>query len=216
MIIVAASDLHGKRPELPKGDILILAGDILPEPDTLDFSRTAARSFQIGVLETYNEWIGSLPFRLKLFVPGNHDWIFEDMPKMCRSALPSCKVLIDERVEWEGIKFWGTPWVPNLPGWAFYKREKQIQEAFDKIPDDTDVLITHAPPYRILDASGSYNYGCKHLERKVMNVAPKLHIFGHIHESHGKRLRIGRTMFVNAACAWIESSPQVIEYVHPV
>ncbi len=69
----------------------------------------------------------------------------------------------------------------------------------ERIPDDIDVLITHGPPYRILDKviSGE-RVGCVDLKQAVERIKPKLHIFGHIHESYGILEKEGTT-YVNAS-----------------
>jgi hypothetical protein len=49
------------------------------------------------------------------------------------------------------------------------------------------VLLTHTPPYMTLDVTaGGNNAGCSRLAvrlQKLLNY--RLHVFGHIHESHG-------------------------------
>ena len=80
--------------------------------------------------------------------------------------------------------------MPNLPNWAFYGDDVSLQEKWDQIPDDTDILVTHGPPNGILDKTGAMfgnmNVGCQKLASQVIyRIKPKLHIFGHIHEAHG-------------------------------
>lgn len=53
------------------------------------------------------------------------------------------------------------------------------------IPPDTDVLVTHQPPYDILDLSDEIHYGDPFLRQRVMQVHPRLHLFGHIHKAAG-------------------------------
>ena len=55
----------------------------------------------------------------------------------------------------------------------------------NKIPSDTDVLVTHSPAYGILDFDDNINYGDEQLLSKVMEIHPRLHLFGHIHAQHG-------------------------------
>lgn len=60
--IITLSDTHGKHGfiKIPKGDIIICAGDISATPDlcnTIDFLK----------------WYSNLNFRYKILVPGNHD-----------------------------------------------------------------------------------------------------------------------------------------------
>ena len=50
------------------------------------------------------------------------------------------------------------------------------------IPEDTDIVITHGPPYGILDKIyNGQSVGCKILLNVIERVKPKVHIFGHIH-----------------------------------
>ena len=66
------------------------------------------------------------------------------------------------------------------------------------IPEDTDVLVTHTPPYGILDREGSIQYGSSELLERVRVIHPRLDLFGHIHKFHGT-LSDGVTAFSNAA-----------------
>ena len=64
--------------------------------------------------------------------------------------------------------------------------------------DGVDVLITHAPPYGILDRDGSIHYGSNELLSRVTAVRPRIHLFGHIHKANGLE-ESGGTVFSNAA-----------------
>jgi Icc-related predicted phosphoesterase len=82
-------------------------------------------------------------------------------------------------------------------------RGAEIKKYWDMIDKDTDVLITHGPPYGILDYTPlTYNkdhhVGCEELLRKLNALKIKVHIFGHIHYSCGKVHR-NETTFVNAS-----------------
>jgi Icc-related predicted phosphoesterase len=49
-----------------------------------------------------------------------------------------------------------------------------------------DILVTHCPPYKILDKADSGKHGgSKALRNKVLEIKPKFHLFGHIHEGSG-------------------------------
>jgi Icc-related predicted phosphoesterase len=72
--------------------------------------------------------------------------------------------------------------------------EKHIQ----KIPKDTNILITHQPPYCILDSSAQINYGNRNLLQTILKIQPKYNLFGHIHDAYGIE-RDNNTCFVNAA-----------------
>src|SRR5690606_9104680 len=95
---------------------------------------------------------------------------------------------------------WGSPITPYFHNWAFNrKRGAKIKAHWDLIPDDTDILITHGPPFGILDETVySKRTGCEELLLRVYQVQPKYHIFGHIHEDYGM-LAKRETTFVNAS-----------------
>jgi Icc-related predicted phosphoesterase len=120
-----------------------------------------------------------------------------------------------------GFKIWGTPYVPRYGDWAFMKpRSEMMKKVWDFMPNDTDILVTHTPPQGVLDATSSYiynpeanirvktleNVGCKSLAKKVFQIEPKIHCFGHIHGSKDiynsgtKTLSGFKTIFSNAAC----------------
>jgi Icc-related predicted phosphoesterase len=81
-------------------------------------------------------------------------------------------------------------------------RGAELAEKWRIIPHDTDVLITHCPPFGILDeVPRQYwleNTGCEELRKRVEALRPKLHIFGHIHCSYGEEEQFS-THFVNAS-----------------
>ena len=75
-----------------------------------------------------------------------------------------------------------------------------MAEKWLKIPIDTDILITHGPPFGHCDkvSIGSENLGCVDLLNRVMEIKPKYHLFGHIHGGHGKDFD-NDTIFVNGS-----------------
>jgi Icc-related predicted phosphoesterase len=84
------------------------------------------------------------------------------------------------------------------------------------IPANTDILITHGPPFGKLDANvNSYRTGCEDLLKTVDKIKPKYHIFGHIHEAYGMTYN-EHTTFINASILdehyRIKNKPVLIEY----
>lgn len=81
-----------------------------------------------------------------------------------------------------------------------YPRGPAARKYWDQVPDGLDVLITHGPPFSILDqtAPGGTHLGCEELLRAVEEKKPKIHIFGHVHGGAGT-FDNGTTRFVNAA-----------------
>jgi Icc-related predicted phosphoesterase len=216
MRLVVTSDCHGRlsQARIPQGDVLILAGDILAnrsgDPD-ID------AAFQLNAIRELDAYCGTLGFKHVLMIAGNHDWVFERY-KDAHRVLKNIVYLEDSGTEIEGVKFWGSPHQPWFFDWAFNlpRDGPELAHYWSLIPDDTDVLITHGPPFGILDLpfGKGENAGCKLLLKRVEDLKPKLHVFGHIHGSYGKK-QTGGTLFVNA-CLCNEAydpvnPPQVID-----
>jgi Icc-related predicted phosphoesterase len=71
------------------------------------------------------------------------------------------------------------------------------------VPPDTDILITHTPPFSILDR----HHGSRALMDRLAELNVRLSLFGHIHECHGFTIK-GHTTFVNASSiGTIDSGP---------
>ena len=177
----------------------------VPEADVLIHAGDATFKGQWPEIEWLVKWFAAQPHKHKIFVPGNHDLCFDDPQAVhyARKLLAGVHVLIDQGTEIDGVKFWGTPYQPEFHNWAFNVDEQSRHDHFALIPDDTDVLITHCPPFGFLDkvkdtSKAGVRVGCKELLKAVQRVDPKLHVFGHIHGSYG-RVDTGRTQFVNAA-----------------
>lgn len=179
---------------IPAADVVIHAGD-------------ATFHGKLQELAYLKGWFQALPHKHKIFVPGNHDLTFDGDQEQARSmfaGIPGMHILIDQGVEIDGIKFWGTPYQPIFHDWAFNVDDSAQHEHFALIPDDTDVLVTHCPPFGFLDKvidpkRAGERVGSTELLKAVQRVNPKLHVFGHIHGSYG-RVDNGRgTVFVNAA-----------------
>ncbi|HRJ31311.1 MAG: metallophosphatase domain-containing protein [Cyclobacteriaceae bacterium] len=206
MKIVCISDTHTKHQEviLPKGDLLIHAGDVSwvgSELQLIDFFK----------------WFDKQDFKHKIFIAGNHDLMFERNPKQAQSLIPKSIIYLEESsVTIEGIKIYGTPITPYFFNWAFNRYPGQdIEQHTQKIPNDTDILITHGPPYGILDANVKGEHcGCPSLLSKIQEVKPKLLICGHIHEGYG-RLQKEESLYINASLLnhryEYKNSPVVVE-----
>jgi Icc-related predicted phosphoesterase len=108
--------------------------------------------------------------------------------------------LNDNGISLKGIKFWGSPIQPAYNNWAFNRqRGEAINRHWKLISSKTDILITHGPPFGILDKTNSEeNTGCQDLLKKVKEIKPKYHLFGHIHEAYGI-WKDENTTFINAS-----------------
>jgi len=193
MKLIIISDTHNKHKhlgKLPEADVIIHCGDMT----------SMGREHEI---RDFMKWYSNLEqFKYKICCAGNHDWLFERAGIHARSLVPKNVIYLqDQEVVIEGIKFYGTP--VNLPffDWAFNRPEEKLVQHWQAIPDDTDVLITHQPPFGIMDwsvydkkATGSPSLYKEVLER----IKPSLHVFGHIHSGHGVKV-IEDTTFINAS-----------------
>ncbi len=172
--LFAFSDTHGmyRRLAVPaESDILICAGD-------------ACEGFNQADLEDFFAWFAAIPAKLRIFVPGNHDRIFNTNQDRARSLIPNGVVYMEnDGFEYDGIKFFSVPARPYLNTPA-------------PIPAGVDFLITHGPAYSYLDR----DMGCKQLYMSVASAKPKYHIFGHVHEDGLKRkAMLGGTTFLNVS-----------------
>ncbi|MCK5521112.1 MAG: metallophosphatase domain-containing protein, partial [Candidatus Marinimicrobia bacterium] len=163
-----------------------------------DMSSNGSRESVIDFLK----WFASLDYQYKIFIAGNHDWFFEKNDRNeINKIIPSNVIYLEnEGIEIEGIKIWGSPISPEFNNWAFNRRRgEEINKVWNLIPSDTDILITHGPPQGILDRTNNWeNVGCLDLLTKIMEIQPKFHLFGHIHEDYGKK-KIGETTYINAS-----------------
>ena len=198
MRITLISDTHGKHDHftsnaygnlLGSGDVLIHAGDVS----------------NVGrVTEIYNflDWFSDVDYTHKVFIAGNHDWGFEKMteiPEIFREK--NVHYLFDSMVEIAGLKIYGSPWQPEFFNWAFNlpRMGSELQEKWDLIPEGLDILVTHGPGWGMLDnPPNGLNVGCELLQKRVVEVSPKIHVFGHIHHSYGQKYFNG-TEYINAA-----------------
>lgn len=193
MNVVATSDLHGHLPPIPPCDLLIIAGDILPLGVERDWPA-------IHWLErNFAAWLEYVPAKRVVGIAGNHDFVierrFHDVEDL---ALPWI-YLQDSGVEIDGVKFWGIPWVPHLFSWAFFAKRDQLANRYGLIPDDTDVVISHGPPYKHLDNSHSH-YGAVQANDMLARVKPKLFICGHVHEEYGSEHYLETDLYNVAHC----------------
>lgn len=203
MRIVTISDTHGFHKHLPKppeGDLFIIAGDISQNGTILE-------------LESFNRWLKECGYDKKniLYVPGNHDLLFEKNYSLAKSCLTHCIVLVDACITIEGVKFYGSPITPRYGRWAFMReRGWELDQMWSRVDDDTEVLITHGPPYGTLDLVRNQYQGCESLRNRIKELPNlSLHIFGHIHESRG--IHFEKHVSINAS-SWAHHEHKLYGY----
>ncbi len=200
MRILCLSDTHAALPEfdLTDVDLVLHAGDF-----TCNYKNDYAR--QLDYFENqFCPWVRNILQKCAFyFCWGNHevfaeklniDVDYNDITKKC--------LIHDTFITHKGIKIYGSPWTPRFYDWGFNDddTEDRLGERYGNIPDDVDILLTHGPPYGVLDKVGLVNRGSKYLYNAVRRANPHLHVFGHLHQCGGQTVRLGDTLFVNASC----------------
>jgi predicted phosphohydrolase len=170
--------------------ILIHAGDF-----TFDGDPQATLEFL--------HWMSQQDFDYKVLIDGNHDWFGFKAPDLLKQICRERGIihLLDEGVNICGLNIYGSPWQPRFFDWAYNADKPFLKVVWDKIPADTDILVTHGPPRDILDKAHPKGepLGCDLLATRVQQLSRlKLHVFGHIHGGYGDRV-IGNTTYVNAS-----------------
>ena len=163
----------------------------LPEADVIIHSGDAAVAGHPKEIADFLVWFGRLDYKYKIFVAGNHDDCLHGAELIQNHLRPNCYYLCNSTITIEGIKFWGIPYftMDDINGLC--------PHFMSQIPSDTDILITHRPPFGILDTTDN-SYGCIHLLQAVLKVQPRYHLFGHVHGAYGIE-KSKTTTFVNAS-----------------
>ena len=197
---VVISDTHNKHkglPQLPEGDLLIHCGD-------------ATMKGSAAEIDAFAEWFGGLPFRYKIFVPGNHDTGLviqandsDELLKSRKKLEDVCVVLCDETRIVAGLKIYGTPWTPfiseSMKG-AYQDRAGTLKSHYESMPDNLDILVSHGPPYGYGDrAFIGRHVGDRELLEVVKAKRPRFHFCGHIHEGYESLVTKEGIVFANAS-----------------
>ncbi len=205
--IVVISDTHNQHAQikLPKGDILIHCGDFTGRGMVHESEHALA-------------WLNiqAKIFKYVIFIAGNHDFNFDDRVKQFSRLSDNIYYLNDSGIELLGIKFWGSPWTPKFRDWAYMQSDGKLAVKWALIPENTEVLITHGPPYSILDLNiDNIACGSQTLYARIKQLPNlKYHLFGHIHEGYGREV-IENITFCNCSVLnrWYEltNKPMKIE-----
>eukprot|EP01016_Furgasonia_blochmanni_P025647 TRINITY_DN2747_c0_g2_i4.p1 TRINITY_DN2747_c0_g2~~TRINITY_DN2747_c0_g2_i4.p1 ORF type:complete len:223 (-),score=-11.99 TRINITY_DN2747_c0_g2_i4:25-693(-) len=127
-----------------------------------------------------------------------------------RALLKDCYYLEDSGITVQGLNIYGTPWMNFYREAGFQKYPQDIEKVWQKIPDNTDILVTHTPPLGFCDREiRGKNVGCGLLSKELLfRVKPMFHLFGHIHEARGWAYDAGSGVsFVNAAIMDVKHKP---------
>lgn len=210
MKVTLISDTHTKHRNcennLPGGDLLIHAGDFMNS------------GYVVREAEEFFDWFNAIDnYDTKVLIAGNHDRMMQIDPERMLGLLTGYKTieyLQDEEMVLyfdgpngdypeDNIRIYGSPWQPEFYNWAFNlpRNGEEMKARWDAIPERTDILVTHGPPYGYLDIPGgqtTLRVGCEMLRYRVDEIRPKIHVFGHVHGSYGHYFN-GHTHFFNAS-----------------
>jgi len=175
---VILSDTHRSYEHpIPHGDVLIHAGDSELSASEMD------------------NWATSHPHSHKIAVCGNMD----SRLHRGKQELRNVTYLQDSEISISGLKIYGSPWTPEFVGIFQLGDQDEAKAVWERVPTDVDVLVSHGPPKGILDrTSRGIKVGDEALLDMVESIKPRVHCFGHVHESYGT-LKTDHTIFCNAA-----------------
>ena len=170
------SDTHGHHRALlvpEEADIVICAGDAVED------------DLKGGEYDDFIDWYSGLSAKWKIFVPGNHELSFElDQAEGIEKAMTDKGILVMQNA------------VMDCDGVVIGSISGNIMIADEDIPTDIDVLVTHCPPYGVLDEG----LGSPEILNFMMKSKPKYHLFGHIHATEGQEFQFGETLCKNIGC----------------
>lgn len=192
MLIKLISDTHNDHHQLNSKDL---------ESDILIHCGDACTKGNYSEGYAFLMWFVKQPAKYKILVPGNHDKKLREHKELIKLAYDlGIIVLNDDYLEINGISFYGHS-KTFMSSFKYTKEQISMRKSVWKnIPENLDFLLTHMPPYGILDTNREGEHcGCPELLEKVKEVKPIYHIFGHIHENGHTRTPKHDTTFINVA-----------------
>jgi Icc-related predicted phosphoesterase len=204
--IVHFSDPHGTLRKLPKGDLYVCTGDVIPNTKPPPWGMRWPNAyqeepFQRAWIEAHVGEYAKLPARkdkLLLIVRGNHDFV--DLKPLFRGWPGNVVEFGDEPSQFihGGFRFGGFRGIPTINGcWADENTERVLGLKCEAL-GPVDVLVTHGPAYKRLDRAPRGHIGSQAQQAYIAEHKPKAHLFGHIHESNGVA-EIDGVVYSNAA-----------------
>lgn len=205
LTVICISDTHGTRPPIPPGDLLLHAGDL-------------SKWGTFTEIQAQLTWLSEQPHKYKLVIAGNHDLLLdpkfkEHYPKRWKQAAQAASD--DQHIEYldfpatsldwadiiylqnssvtllfpcdRSLSIYGSPLTPQYGLSAFQHLPSEDVWA-EKVPLNTDIILTHGPPRGHLD--GLKKSGCAFLTQEILRVRPRLVVYGHIHVGYGVEERV--------------------------
>lgn len=190
MKIVVISDTHNDHNslDLGEGDILIHCGDACVKGNY-----TEGKNFIF--------WFNKQNFKYKVFVAGNHDAKLKTHPEL-RELMDNLGIIYLDRSSTyiNGLHIYGNNFTTGVRNGTYTRTLEERIKAWENMPDNIDILVTHIPPKYILDTNVQGEHcGCDKLLEAVQRRNIKVHVFGHIHEHMLETKLAYGTLFKNCS-----------------
>eukprot|EP01063_Lacrimia_lanifica_P035814 TRINITY_DN6929_c0_g1_i2.p1 TRINITY_DN6929_c0_g1~~TRINITY_DN6929_c0_g1_i2.p1 ORF type:complete len:611 (+),score=220.23 TRINITY_DN6929_c0_g1_i2:66-1898(+) len=205
--VVCISDTHNEheRIQLPDGDVLVHAGDVLTESGKRYVTRNKHGALVkydgagTALYRRFAQWFTAQPHGHKVMVGGNHDWIFQalgtqatqDVLDAAAKASPhpkqSVAYLVHEHavaptgMDGKGFKVFGSPYAH----WGSQNDAFKLRDPdFSVMEEGTHMFVTHMPALLPKD-HGSRLREDPDMVAAVERCGTLLHVSGHCHWAHG-------------------------------
>lgn len=170
-----------EKKKLEDIDLIISCGDLAPQ--YLSFLATFAK----------------VPV---LYVHGNHDYCYDETP-------PDGCICIDDTVYvHDGIRIAGLGGCMEYNTGTYQFTEKKMRIRAHKLrwkiklKGGLDILVTHAPAYKLNDGKDLPHMGFQSFIRLIEEFKPKIFAHGHVHINYGRDFKresmYGETRVINA------------------
>lgn len=217
MNILAIGDPHGI---LPKGlsrivndekiDVIICVGDVPPVPEQKE-SAQAWKTFRAKADKSFERVVDKLcSYKLPVLILRGNMYLMKESTittKRIFSKHPNLIYKKTGKVNIKGVNFilFDMTFEPHSHPRTFRTGSKRKKEQNNRREAkllrllknlDSPVLVTHAPPYKILDKTTTGQHiGSKILLRAIKAYPPQLYLCGHVHEAKGKRNIFGTKIY---------------------
>lgn len=214
MKIYHFSDSHGRFAHLEKfveenglPDVFVMTGDFFPNSYAVFFDgaigeETFQEAWFLSHVKELKDILGGKPM---VYVYGNHDFYRPTEHDYTSHGIEAYHVNCHARWLF-GFTWAGFPHITEIGGfWKDEASDEQLEQLVDAMcrsRNKPDIVLTHSPPFGILDLCKNGDYaGIKSLTDAIATgkINPKVHFFGHIHECGGRQEEIEGTLFVNSA-----------------
>lgn len=214
MKVCAISDIHGTllpiEDYFEPCDLVCICGDISP----LDI-QSNNEQMEKWMRESFKPWCESLPCDKVLFIAGNHDFFLNNKNGLTHklfSQNEKVTYLLEESYFFEKnnktYHIYGTPYCRMFGRWPFMRTEPDLEEKYDKIPENLDILLTHDQPYGYGDIlqqedfvyyNGRVHVGNKVLTKYIKVKEPRYIFTGHLHTTTHDCVMINNTKKYNVS-----------------